>query len=258
MATRDDTRLEALADRLVRTNRARTSIAPLTTDDPDLSPEEAYRVQDLVVEALGGREAAKLGLTSKAKQQQMHVDSPLSAWLPSGSLLRPGEPLVVADLIQPRVEPEIAFILGTDLSGPVTVSHVLEATERVVPALDVLDSRFEGYGFTLPDVIADNGSAARYTLGGPGAPVAGIDLRLVGCVLEKNGEVVATAAGAAVLGHPAAAVAWFAGQLASRGQTLPAGTTVLAGSLTAAVAVGPGDVVRATLDRIGTVEVTCR
>ena len=165
---------------------------------------------------------------------------------------------MVADLIQPRVEPEIAFILGTDLSGPVTVSHVLEATERVVPALDVLDSRFEGYGFTLPDVIADNGSAARYTLGGPGAPVAGIDLRLVGCVLEKNGEVVATAAGAAVLGHPAAAVAWFAGQLASRGQTLPAGTTVLAGSLTAAVAVGPGDVVRATLDRIGTVEVTCR
>jgi 2-oxo-3-hexenedioate decarboxylase len=258
MVTRDETRLEELADRLVRTIRARTSIAPLTTDDPDLSPEEAYRVQGLVVEALGGREAAKLGLTSKAKQQQMHVDSPLSAWLPSGSRLRPGEPLVVADLIQPRVEPEIAFVLGTDLSGPTTISHVLAATERVVPALDVLDSRFEGYGFTLPDVIADNGSAARYALGGPGAPVAGIDLRLVGCVFERNGEVVATAAGAAVLGHPAAAVAWFAGQLASRGQTLPAGTTVLAGSLTAAVAVGPGDVVRATLDRIGTVEITCR
>jgi 2-oxo-3-hexenedioate decarboxylase len=167
MATRDE-----LADRLVRAVRSRTSIGPLTTEHPDLSLEEAYRVQDLVVEALGGREAAKLGLTSKAKQQQMHVDSPLSAWLPPGSRLRPGEPLVVADLIQPRVEPEIAFVLGTDLSGPTTVAHVLAATERVVPALDVLDSRFEGYGFTLPDVIADNGSTGS-TSGSSGACSSG-------------------------------------------------------------------------------------
>ncbi len=251
-------RLDGLAERLVGAVRARISIAPLTADHPDLSLEEAYLVQELVVEALGGREAAKLGLTSKAKQQQMHVDSPLSAWLPVGSRLRDGEPLVVADLIQPRLEPEIAFVLGGGLTGPATVADVLAATERVVPAVDVLDSRFVGYGFALPDVVADNGSAARYALGGPGAPVAGIDLRLVGCVLEKNGEVVATASGAAVLGHPAAAVAWFAGQLAARGESLAAGTTVLAGSLTAAVAVAPGDVVRATLDRIGTVEVTCR
>jgi len=251
-------RLEDLAERLLRAIRERTPIAPLTVEHPDLSVEEAYRVQDLVVEALGGREAAKLGLTSKAKQQQMHVDSPLSAWLVPGSRLEPGEPLVVADLIQPRVEPEIAFVLGRDLAGPTTIAHVLAATERVVPALDVLDSRFEGYMFTLPDVIADNGSAARFAVGGPGAGIDGIDLRLSGCVLEKNGHLVATAAGAAVLDHPAAAVAWFAGELPRRGRSLEAGTTVLAGALTAAVVVELGDLVRATFDRIGTVEVTCR
>ena len=255
MAERD---LEGLAERLLGAVRARASIAPLSADHPDLSVDEAYLVQALVVEALGGPEAAKLGLTSKAKQRQMHVDAPLSAWLPAGSRLGEGEPLVLAELIQPRLEPEIAFVLGSELVGSATVEDVLAATERVLPAIDVLDSRFTGYGFTLPDVVADNGSAARYALGGPGAPVAGLDLRLIGCVFERNGEVVATASGAAVLGHPAAAVAWFAGQLAARGRTLAAGTTVLAGSLIAAVAVAPGDVVRATLDRIGTVEITCR
>jgi 2-oxo-3-hexenedioate decarboxylase len=251
-------RLDELADDLLRAIRERTPIAPLTSEYPDLTVEEAYRIQDLVVEALGGRTAAKLGLTSKAKQEQMHVDSPLFGWLPPGSQLGDGEPLVVADLIQPRVEPEIAFGLGRDLAGPATIAQVLAATERVVPALEILDSRFEGYSFTLPDVIADNASAARYMVGGPGAEVDGIDLRLTGCVFEKNGEVVATAAGAAVLDHPAGAVAWFAGEVAARGGQLEAGTTVLAGALTAAVAVLPGDVVRATFDRIGTVEVTCR
>jgi len=251
-------RLQDLAEGLLRAIRERTPIAPLTSEHPDLTVEDAYRIQDLVIEALGGRTAAKLGLTSKAKQQQMHVDSPLSGWLPPGSRLGPGEPLVAADLIEPRVEPEIAFVLGRDLAGPTTIAHVLAATERVVPALDVLDSRFEGYTFTLPDVIADNASAARYAVGGPGGAVDGIDLRLTGCVFEKNGKVVATAAGAAVLDHPAAAVAWFAGEVANRGGKLEAGTTVLAGALTAAVAAQPGDVVRATFDRIGTVEVTCR
>jgi 2-oxo-3-hexenedioate decarboxylase len=251
-------RLEGLAARLLEAIRQRSPIAPLTAEHPELMVEEAYRVQDLVVEELGGREAAKLGLTSKAKQQQMHVDSPLSAWLAPGSRLEPGQPLVVADLIQPRIEPEIAFVLGRDVPGPATVADVLAATERIVPALDVLDSRFEGYGFTLVDVIADNGSAARYAIGGPGSEPGGFDLRVTGCVFERNDELVATAAGAAVLDHPAAAVAWFAGELAKRGRSLDAGTTVLAGALTAAVAVEPGDVVRATFDRIGTVEVTCR
>jgi 2-oxo-3-hexenedioate decarboxylase len=106
-------------------------------------------------------------------------------------------------------------------------------------------------------VIADDASAARYVVGAP-VPPAGIDLRLAGCLFEHNGQLVDTAAGAAILGHPAAAVAWFVRKLAARGQQLPAGSVVLAGSLTAAIAVAPGDEVRVTIDHVGTLELVCR
>lgn len=247
----------ALAARILDAIAGRRAIPPLTATDPDLSLDDAYAIQDLVVAGLGGPTTPKLGLTSKAKQQQMHVDRPLFGWFPPDTLLEPGEPLVVGDLIQPRVEPEIAFVLARDLPPDADVDDVLAATERVVPAIDVLDSRFEGYAFTLPDVVADDASAARYVIGGLGAAPEGFDLRLTGCVLEVNGELVATASGAAVLDHPAAAVAWLATELGRRGRTLTAGTTVLAGALTAAVAARAGDLVTATFDRIGTVELTC-
>ncbi len=248
---------DALAARILDAIAARRAIAPLTATDPDLTLDEAYAIQDLVVEALGGGATPKLGLTSRAKQEQMHVDSPLFGWFPPGAAVRDGEPLVVGDLIQPRVEPEIAFVLASDVAAGAGIDDVLAATERVVPAMDVLDSRFEGYAFTLPDVVADDASAARYVVGGPGAAPDGFDLRLTGCVLELNGELVATASGAAVLDHPAAAVAWLAAALGRRGRTLAAGTTVLAGALTVAVAVKAGDVVTATFDRIGIVELMC-
>jgi 2-keto-4-pentenoate hydratase len=122
----------------------------------------------------------------------------------------------------------------------------------------VLDSRFAGYSFTLPDVIADNASGAGFVLGGQGTDPAGIDLRLTGVVLEKNGELVATAAGAAVLGHPAASVAWLVRALALRGRGLLAGQVVLSGALTEAVPVAAGDVIVARIDRLGTIEIACR
>lgn len=242
-----------LAGRLVEAIRTRT---PLDPADSGLSPEQAYEVQDQVIAALGGRvEAAKLGLTSRAKQLQMHVDEPAYGWQLAGSRLAPGEPLATGTLIQPRVEPEIAFWIGADLEGPdVTATDVLLATEAVMPGIDVLDSRYSGYRFTLPDVIADNTSAARYALGDP-VRYDGFDLRTVGCVFSKNGVLVATAAGAAVLDHPAGAVAWFVRKLASRGRRLEAGTIVMAGALTAAVPMGPGDVVTVEIDRIGTLTV---
>jgi 2-oxo-3-hexenedioate decarboxylase len=150
----------------------------------------------------------------------------------------------------------LAGLPGRDLAGPqVTAAHVLAATAAVFPAIDVLDSRFAGYSFTLPDVIADNASAAGYLLGGQATEPGGVDLRLTGLVLEKNGELAATAAGAAVLGHPAAAVAWLARVLHGRG--LPAGQVVLAGALTEALPVAPGDVIVARFDRLGPVELAC-
>ena len=132
------------------------------------------------------------------------------------------------------------------------------APAAVYPAIDVLDSRFAGYSFTLPDVVADNASAAGFLLGGQANEPVGLDLRLTGLVLEKNGELVATAAGGAVLGHPAAAVAWLVRALARRGRGLAAGQVVIAGALTEAVPVAPGDTIVAHFDRLGTVELACR
>lgn len=240
-----------LARRLIEAVRTRTALDPA---DSGLSPEAAYAVQDEVIAGLGGvMVAAKLGLTSRAKQQQMKVDEPLYGWLVEGSQIYPGEPLVRSSLIQPRVEPEIAFLTDTELGGDgVSAVQVLAATAAVLPAIDVLDSRYAGYSFTLPDVIADNSSAARFVVGDP-VPVAGIDLRTVGCVFSKNGQLVATASGAAVLDHPANAVAWFVRKLAERGRSLPAGSLVLSGALTAAVPVEPGDSITVEIDRIGTV-----
>lgn len=248
----------ALADRIWEAVRSRTAIRPLTEDVPDLTVDAAYDIQDLVVErhlAGGARiAAAKLGLTSVAKQRQMNVAEPLYGWMTDRMALTGDHVLQVSRFIQPRVEPEIAFRTGAELAGPgVTAASVLAATEWVAPAIDVLDSRFAGYQFTLADVTADNSSAAAYALGAPAA-VEG-DLRLTGCVFTRNGDLVATASGAAVMEHPAAAVAWFVRKLHQRGRTLPAGSVVLAGAWTAAIPIGAGDVVTAEFDRIGAVTV---
>lgn len=247
----------SLAERLAGAIRDRRAIEAPTED---LSVDDAYEAQDELLTRLGGDVvAAKLGLTSRAKQEQMNVIEPLYGWLTDAMQLDVGEPIPCGELIQPRVEPEIAFLLGDALSDRgVTTTRILAATVAVMPVLDVLDSRLARYRFTLPAVIADDASAGRFRLGHPVPLEAVTDLRLVGCVFEKNGELVATAAGAAVLDHPAAAVAWFVRKLAERGRTLPAGSIVLAGALTAAVAIEPGDVVRARFDRLGSVELTSR
>ena len=250
----------ALADRIWEAIGQRSAIAPLTNDVPDLTVDAAYDIQDAVVAkhlATGATiTAAKLGLTSTAKQRQMNVAEPLYGWMTDGMRLEGDNILEVERFIQPRVEPEVAFMTARELAGPgVTAAEVLSATEWVAPAIDVLDSRFTGYKFTLADVTADNSSAAAYAIGDP-VPLDG-DLRLTGCVLSKNGDLVATAAGAAVMEHPAAAMAWFVRKLHSRGRTLAAGSVVLAGSWTEAIPVAPGDIIHAEFDRIGEVTVRC-
>lgn len=247
----------SLAERLAAAIRDRRAIEAPTED---LSVDDAYEVQDELVKLLGGDVvAAKLGLTSLAKQEQMNVSEPLYGWLTDAMQLDVGQPVLRDELIQPRVEPEIAFLLGEELGGRgVTAARVLAATHAVMPALEVLDSRFSGYRFTLPAVISDDASAGRFRLGNPVPLEAGTDLRLVGCMFEKNGELVATAAGAAVLDDPAAAVAWLVRKLAARGRTLPAGTAVLSGALCAAVTIEPGDLIRASFDRLGSVDLACR
>src|SRR3954463_14992161 len=211
-----------IAQVLAAAERERRDISPFTDEHPDLDETTAYDAQWAGViarldagETLAG---AKLGLTSRVKQQVMKVDAPLYGWVTSGMLLPYGEPLELTRFIHPRVEPEIAFLLGRDVEAPATVTSVLAATESVFAAVDVLDSRYDNFRFRLPDVVADNASAGAFLLGPRAVRPADLgDLRLLGCVLRVDGDVVATAAGAATMGHPAAAVAWLANRLAAPG-----------------------------------------
>jgi 2-oxo-3-hexenedioate decarboxylase len=254
--------VKALAKHLHAANRSRSLVARLTDDHPDLTLEQGFEIQLALRKrhlARGARlVGAKLGLTSRAKQAQMGLAAPVHGFLTDAMRLETGEPLVVSSLGQPRVEPEIAFVMSRDLAGPaVTATQVLAATEAVCPALEILDSRYPDYKFTLPDVVADNTSAGRFVLGAMLTPPAGVDLRLVGCVFERNGVLAGTAAGAASLGHPAAAVAALVRELAPRGEGLVAGDVVMSGGLTEAVPVAAGDVVAARFDRLGMVELAC-
>jgi 2-oxo-3-hexenedioate decarboxylase len=251
---------EAVAATLVAAARDAQAIAPISDSVEGLDVETAYVVQRIVVQdRLDAGErivGAKLGLTSRAKQQAMGVSFPSYGWLTSDMAAPTGEQLDLEPLIHPRAEPEVAFLLGSEVATPATVQSVLAATKAVFGAIEIIDSRYEDFRFTLPDVIADNASSARFLLGSVGLPPedAG-DLRLIGVVLRKDGEVMATAAGGAVMGHPAASVAWLVNQLAERGEKLPAGSIVLSGGLTAPVPVTRGSVVSAEFDGLGTVEV---
>ncbi|MDV7241804.1 MULTISPECIES: 2-keto-4-pentenoate hydratase [Rhodococcus] len=233
-----------------------TTVLPLTTDGlADIAT--AYRVQDALVKCRRDRGerlvGGKLGLTSKAKQIAMGVDRPLYGMVTSGMLRSSGSRLSLKELIHPRVEPEIAFVLGEPLEGPdVTVADVLAATRYLCPALDVIDSRYEGFSFKHLDAIADNASSAAFALGDDLVEPHG-DLALTGCVLEVDGQVVESATGAAVMGHPAAAVAFMANQLVSVGRRLEAGWVVLSGGLTAPVPLRSGSTIAATISGLGTV-----
>ncbi|MBN9696066.1 MAG: 4-oxalocrotonate decarboxylase, partial [Zoogloea sp.] len=161
-----------------------------------------------------------------------------------------------ADLIHPKVEPEIVFVTKKALCGPgCHIGAVLAATDFVMPGIEVIDSRYKDFKFDLKSVIADNCSSTRFVLGGNAAPVAGLDLRTLGVVMEKNGEPVAIGAGAAVLGHPAAAIAELANHLGARGEEIPAGTTILSGGVTEAIAVAPGDHINLRIQQLGSVSV---
>lgn len=224
----------------------------------ELSIDDAYTIQDTLLaermfagDSLAG---AKLGLTSKAKQEQMGVDEPAYGWVPTSSVLGADAEVVLADLIHPRAEPEFVFVLGDDLSGPTcTADQVLDATERVVGGIEVIDSRYEAFKFTLADVIADNTSAARVLIGEAGVAPRDVDLTTVECTFTVDGEVKGTATGAALLGDPAECVAMLVRHLAKKDRGLCAGWIVMAGAPLGAEPLGPGTVATADYSHFGTV-----
>lgn len=234
---------------------------PLTGEWQELDVESAYAVQDEMLrlrlergETLVG---VKLGLTSVAKQRRMGISSPLTAWLTDAMIVPAAETVGLERFIHPRAEPEIAFILGRDLSGPgVSAPLALRAVDQVFGAIELIDSRFKDFKFTLPDVIADNASAAGLVTGSLTRAAEGLDLALEPCVLEVDGRVVDTATGAAVQGHPAQALAAAANDLGKRGHGLREGWLVLTGGLTDAVPLHKGSVVSAAFHSLGRVYVS--
>lgn len=262
MATISPALAETLASRLDEAARACRPVPQLTKEYADLSAEDAYLIQHALrrLQTRDGTRVVgkKTGLTSQAKQVEMGVAEPIAGYLLGSTIQGEEQPVVAAELIHPKVEPEIAFIMGERVQGPgVTAAQVLSATRYVLPAFEVIDSRFEHFKFDLADVIADNCSAARVVLGAQIQAPTGLDLRLIGMVLEKNGELVTTGAGAAVLGNPANAVAWLANKIATWGEALEPGDLIMPGALSASIDLRPGDVVRATFDRLGSVTVRC-
>lgn len=253
---------QAFARRLYDAAHEHRAITRLTLERP-IDEREAYDIQSALVQEYVSHGAKvvgkKTGLTSKAKQVQMNTTEPLYAYLLDHTILTDGAQIARDQLIHPRVEAEIAFVMARPLQGPrVTGDQVLSATRYVLPALEVIDSRYENFNFTLPDVVADQASAALVVLGGNARSPKGLDLRLLGMLLEINGEIQATGAGAAVLGHPADAIAWLVNKMADMGAGgLEEGDLVMAGGLVEAFAIEPGDHLRAEFAHLGPVAVRC-
>lgn len=252
----DNATLNRLAEHLDACAREARDTLKITDEYPDLDWADAYAIQDKLRQMQIARGARligyKAGLTSHAKMRQMGVDSPVFGYLLDAFSVADGGVWKTSELIHPKVEPEIAFVTKAEIRGPgCHIGTVLAATDFLLAGIEVIDSRYRDFKFDLKSVIADNTSAARFVIGGQPMAVEGVDLRTTGIVLEKNGEPVAFGSGAAVLGHPAAAVAALANHLAARGESIPAGSVILSGGITEAIAVRAGDCVNLRVQAMG-------
>ncbi len=248
------------SEHLAQAEIERRGVLPITELDSNITVEEAYQVQlytiQKKIEAGQRIVGKKIGLTSLAMQELLGVDQPDYGHLLDGMVVENGGQISLDRVLQPRVEAEIAFVLKKDLVGPrVTVMDVMQATDFVLPALEIVDSRIADWKIKLQDTIADNASSGLYVLGGKPLCVDQLDLAQVGMVFYKNGEIMNTGVGAAALGHPATCVAWLANKLFEFGINLKAGEVILSGALSAAVNAEPGDLFHARFAHLGEVSV---
>lgn len=258
--TLSENRVAELAEHLERAQLERREVTKITGLEPEMDWGDAYAIQWAIRArklARGERIAGlKMGLTSRAKMRQMGVETPIYGFLVDSFGVADGGEVRVDELIHPKIEAEIAFVTKAPLRGPgCTVAHALAAIDFALPAIEVIDSRYENFRFDLKSVIADNASSARFVTGGRSRPASELDLKTLGVVVEKNGEPVALGAGAAVLGHPALSLAMLANLLGERGEEIPAGSFVMTGGITEAVAVEAGDTVTARFQDLGQVSV---
>lgn len=254
----DDAEIKYLADRLYQAERTRVAVPPLTDGVPDISVSDAYAIQlENVrrVQAEGQKiSGKKIGLTSPGIQKQLGVNQPDYGHL-FAAMDCTGRPVPMAGLLQPKIEGELAFVLKEDLTGEaVTAEDVLRATDYVVAAFEIVDSRVADWRIKLADTVADNASSGRYILGTKRLPVDAVDLAAVRMELYKNDELVQTGSGDAVMGNPCRAVAWLASCMWGYGVSLKAGEVILSGAFSAAPVAAAGDRFTARFTHFGTVE----
>jgi 2-keto-4-pentenoate hydratase len=236
--------------------RTRQAIAPFTDADPDLGMADGYAVQQELTSLLladGDRMAGyKVGLTSKPMQQMIGVDQPDYGPVLASTVYADGDVVSLGSFIQPKLEAEIAFVLGSPLAGPgVSVLDARRAIAGMTAAVEIVDSRFADWRIKLADTVADLASNGAVAVSSRLVPLEGLDPRLIGMVLTRRGELVDTGAGAAALGDPVKVVAWLANTLGEMGVKLEAGHLIMTGALHAAVPMRAGDVFRADFDRLG-------
>ena len=248
--------IATLGDALYSALRTATPIDPISSQYPDLTVADAYQIQERLMlrrqqdgEQIVGK---KIGVTSAAVMNMLGVHQPDFGYLTDAMIVNQGDVIDTRNLIQPKAEGEIAFILKRDLHGPgVSVADVLAATECVMPCFEIVDSRIRDWKIKITDTVADNASCGLFVLGSQAVSPLKLDLYSCGMVFEKNGEVVATGAGAAALGSPLNAVAWLANTLGALGIPLKAGEVILSGALAAMFPAKSGDQFRVSIGGLG-------
>ena len=256
----DKQKIEHYGDELYQAFVSRRAIAPLLSREPQVSIEDAYRIQErFVARRLAAGETIigkKIGATSQPVQDFLGVYQPDFGMLTSAMVFQEGDTIDLSRLIQPKAEAELAFVLKHDLKGPgITAMDVIRATDYVLPCFEIVDSRITDWQIKIQDTVADNASCGVFVLGTTQGDPRKLDITLAGMVLEKNGEVFSTGVGAAVQGSPANAVAWLANTLGTLGIPFKAGEVILSGSQSSLVPVTDGDELVCTVGGLGSCRV---
>ncbi|OJS98043.1 2-oxopent-4-enoate hydratase [Marinobacter nauticus] len=259
----DDNKIRQYGDELYDALVQRKTLAPLTEREPEITIDDAYRIQLRFIERRvdsGERIVGKkIGVTSKPIQDYLGVFQPDFGQLTSAMVYQEGDTVDLDGLIQPKAEAELAFVLKEDLQGPgLTAMDVIRATDYVAPCFEIVDSRIRDWKILIQDTIADNASCGVYVLGDCKADPRELDITLAGMVLEKNGELFSTGVGAAVQGSPANAVAWLANTLGELGIPFKAGEVILSGSQSNLVPIADGDELVCTVGGLGSCTVRFR
>ncbi|MEH7073538.1 2-keto-4-pentenoate hydratase [Neobacillus drentensis] len=254
--------IQRAATALMEAEKEKKPIAPFTSSPEEkISVDEAYQIQLHQVHHKVNNGAVivgkKIGLTSKAMQEMLNVNQPDYGHLLNDMIYEEGDTISLSRFIQPKIEFEIAFVLKKDIKGPgVTLQDVIEATDYIVPALEIIDSRISNWQIKFEDTVADNGSSAGAIIGKTTTKLDGLDLAGIHMNVYRNNELLDSAVSAAVMGNPAEAVAWLANALGNYDISLYAGEVILAGALSKAIVIEDGDTFTAEFEQLGSVSAT--